>query len=244
MNIEIKLNVRSGTLYEKLTGKNFFKVSNEEESLWLMYACYVSSNRHVTFDMFLKMLENKHFADAITKAFDDIRKIESQMVQKDENEPEEKKKENDDITLTDMASVLIIQYGMDAHYVYEEMRLYEIESYFKWANNKYQAEMEEKRFWAFLQLTPFGGGKMKKPDELLKFPWEQKAAEQDLINKKDMIKAVFASFREKRKMLENGAGGLNTDNRPEGYGGTESESPEAGHVGTGGGSEENTDNGC
>jgi hypothetical protein len=241
MDVIIKLNVRSGTLYERLTGKNFFKINTEEESIWLMYACYVSSNKEVSFDTFVKMLENQHFASAITKAFDNIKKINSQLIQDSNGSTDND--ENDEITLTDMASVLIIQYGMDAHYVYEEMHLYEIENYFKWANKKYQAEMEEKRFWAFLQLMPFGGGKMKKPDELIKFPWEHDSVKENLAKNKDLIKAVFANLRNK-KIFNDGTGGTNIDNRPEGHGGTESESPEVGNAGPGKGSEENPDNGC
>lgn len=211
------LNAKAGCLYEKLTGKNFFKITTEEEILYLTYAIYVINNQKISFDLFCEMLNNKHFAKNIGDGFKNIGEFNKQFKvgnydenneQTDENN--EQKEEN--ISLTDICSVLIVKYKIDPHYVYYEMDLWEIVDYFKWAETCYHAEMEEKRMWAFL-LIPFHDGKMKKPDDLFKFPWESDNSLRNLEANKDAIKRTFAAFRKKKQE----DGGFNTTVGPTGY---------------------------
>lgn len=224
MEIKLKLTVGAACLYEKLTGKNFYKISTEEDTIWLTYACYVyANNRNITFDSFCNLLKNENFAKGILKAYKEIGDFNSQFKAKpQENTEEEKKEEEDDddekITLNDIAAVLIINDGLDPDYVYNKMPFYQIEDFYKWSKKKYQAEVEQRRMWVYLLLSPLAGKELKSPEKMLPFPWEKEAKKEDLVNKKEYIRSMFNSFREKRKELEaqNGTGRLDNTDRPQG----------------------------
>lgn len=218
MEIKLKLTVRAGCLYEKLSGKNFYKVNNEEETLLLTYACYVTTNdTNVTFNTFIKMLENKHFANAVLTAYKEISDFTVQLADSGQEETDEEKKDKEEITLTDVASVLIIKNGLNPEYVMDKMAFWEIPSYFKWSEIDYHADMEEKRLWVYMLLSPMLGKEAKGPEKLIQFPWEKESKKEDLINKKEFIRNMFNSFREKRKELEeNGTGRLDNTDRPQG----------------------------
>ena len=113
-------------------------------------------------------------------------------------------------TITDYATSLIIDYGVDAHYVMYEMKLWEIPLFFEAVSTKMMRDMEQKRFWTYLNIMPhIDTKKCKSPEALLPFKWEkgkrQERAEQNLKNNLYAVKHTIGKsiFGDKDKK-ENG----------------------------------------
>ena len=69
---------------------------------------------------------------------------------------------------------MIVQYGVDAHYIMEEMELWQIEAMFRAVENTVKSKYEEERLWTYLTILPqVDGKKLNKPEKLLPFPWEK-----------------------------------------------------------------------
>ena len=212
---KIKLNVATARLFEQLTGKSFFKM-DDGDSLQLAYCSLVANNDlTITFETFLKMIESQKIADWLIKEMDKISKFQEQLqyVKKNKieqlNEGAEEELVSTDMTVSDFASALIINYGMDPHYVNYDMALYEMEDYFYAAEMKRRADLEEKRIFTYLSMLPHLDPKKKtKPEDILPFPWETKSrkanAENDLKNRADMIMATFAAMNGTKEEESNG----------------------------------------
>ena len=197
MDIKLKLSIGACCLYEALTGKNFSKIQNDEDSLWMMYATYVyTNNLEITFDVFCNMLKSDKFSEALFKEFQNISEFNSQMKRlTSTDEPtQEADDETKDIKITDIATVLIVKCGLDANYVMNQMPLYQIDKYFEWYEKIDRQKQEKERLNTFFLLLP-NAPKLKRPSDLYKFPWEEEAAKKDLMSKKDYIKSMFASFK-------------------------------------------------
>ena len=169
-------------MYEQITGKNFLKLSNEEEVLELVYCCLVANNPSLlmTYKVFQNLMTDKKVARWITKEYEKISEFNAQIRTKQVSEPatEEKKEEPvEELNITDIASTLIIRYGMDAHYVMYEMELWEIEPYLNAAEIKRKNELVTQRFWTYLTIAPnINTKKVRSPEELVPFDWEKKRA--------------------------------------------------------------------
>lgn len=167
-------------MYEQITGKNFLKLSNEEEVLELVYCCLVANNPSLlmTYKVFQNLMTDKKVAGWITKEYEKISEFNAQIRTKQVSEPatEEKKEEPvEELNITDIASTLIIRYGMDAHYVMYEMELWEIEPYLNAAEIKRKNELVTQRFWTYLTIAPnINTKKVRSPEELVPFDWEKK----------------------------------------------------------------------
>lgn len=219
MDIKLKLSIGACCLYEALTGKNFSKIDNDEDSLWMMYATYVYTNGlEITFDVFCKMLDNESFSEALFKEFQNISEFNSQMkrLTNVEETTVEEDKVADEIKITDIATVLIVKCGLDADYVMNKMPLYQIDKYFEWYEKIDRQRQEKERLNTFMLLLP-NAPKLKRPSDLYKFPWEEETAKNDLMKKKDFIKSMFASFKQNNteNTEEDGKGSDDTSNQQE-----------------------------
>ena len=112
--------------------------------------------------------------------------------------------------MTDFATSLVIDYGMDAKYVMYEMDIWEIEEYFEAVNTHIRKEMELERFWTYIKILPhIDSKKCKSPEALVPFDWERetrkKKAEQELKNNEYAVKNMIGRsiFGDKDK-TENG----------------------------------------
>ena len=212
---KIKLNVAAARLFEQLTGKSFFNVE-ESDSLQLAYCALVANNDlTITFDTFLLMIENQKIANWLIKEMDKVTKFQEQLkfVRNSKieklNEGAEEEIISTEMMVSDFASALIINYGMDPHYVNYEMALYEMEDYFYAAEMKRRSDLEEKRIFTYLTMLPHLDPKKKtKPEDILPFPWETKEkkanAAKDLKDKQAMIMATFAAMNKPKEEENNG----------------------------------------
>ena len=202
---KIKLNVASARLFEQISGKSFFNIG-EEDAFKLAYSVLVANNPELnfTFDTFMILLQDKKVANWITREIEKENNFQAQLKFVKRSKLVEKAEEgSEDVealkTISEYASVLIINFGMDAHYVNYEMPLYEMEDYFFVAEMKRRNDLSNQRLFTFLTLLPQLDSKKKiSPEDILPFPWEQNAkkanAEEDLKKKQAMIMATFAAM--------------------------------------------------
>ena len=132
---KIKLNVASARLFEQISGKSFFNIG-EEDAFKLAYSVLIANNPELnfTFDTFMLLLQDKKVANWITREIEKENNFQAQLKFVKKNKLVEKAEEgSEDVealkTISEYASVLIINFGMDAHYVNYEMPLYEMEDY-------------------------------------------------------------------------------------------------------------------
>ena len=65
-------------------------------------------------------------------------------------------------------------FGLDAHFVLYEMKLFEIGDYLKAIDEHKKEQMERDRLWTFYTILPHvDHKKLKKPQDLMPFPWEK-----------------------------------------------------------------------
>lgn len=207
MDVKIRFSIKACCLYEQLSGKSFFKCNEAEDVLVLLYAMYVTTNdSNVTYKVFASMLENKKLAKAMMSEYNNICKYLEQLKLNEQFEGYNKNNaggSGEEVTLTKLASALIVQHHLDPTYVMEKMQLWEIVPYFQVADDIRKMELVDKRFWTWLTICPhIDSKKIKSADQLIKFDWEkgQKSRyQEDLDKKTEYIKAFFAAQRKARE---------------------------------------------
>ncbi len=212
MDIKIELTIRGMCLYEQLTGKSFFApVGSEEDALKQLYAIFVTSNdMTITFPVFASMMGNRKFAKAVTDGYMQVSKyleqfnINKKFADYAKNAPGSKdNKATEEMTVTKLASALIVQHHIDADYVMSKMSLWEIIPYLEVADAMKKEELTEERLWTYLSILPHvDGKKLSGPDKLLKFTWETDSAQKDLDAKSGKIKSFFEHQKQAKKQKE------------------------------------------
>ena len=181
-NYQIRLNVKSCCLYEQIFGKNFLKLSDAEDMFELMYCIVVTNNPTLlmTYEVFKTFASDVKVSKWLEKEYGRIMSFNSQIKTteiKTDTENKEVDEDVEELTITDVASTLIIRYGLDPHYVMYEMSLWEIQPYLTAADVQKKADLVEKRFWTYLTIAPhIDGKKIKKPEDLVPFEWEKKVS--------------------------------------------------------------------
>lgn len=198
---KIKINIKSCCLYEEMTGKNFFDCSDGEDVLKLIYCCYtVNNDFNLPFKTFSILLKNKKFQKWINKEYENITVYNNQFKTTKTVEDTEKNQQTGETknttTITEMATTLIVEYNVDAHYVMYEMGLWELLHFYEAADKRKKEEIEERRLWTYIGIAPhIDGKKIKGPADLLPLPWEKETKKQrvlkDLEDKKDLINMIL-----------------------------------------------------
>jgi hypothetical protein len=188
------LNIKAICYFEKITGKSFFGFG-EEDIMHLLYACFLINNPEtkISFNVFMGIMQNEQIAKWASSQFQDALGIIQQFNKSIEGQKEEKFSMDQTSTMTDFATSLIIDYGMDAKYVMYDMDIWEIEEYFEAVNTRIKREMELERFWTYIKVLPhIDGKKCKSPEALVPFEWEKDAKkkrnEENLKNNEYAIK--------------------------------------------------------
>lgn len=191
---KMSLNVKSICYFEKITGKSFFGFG-EEDVLYLLYACFLINNPEtkISFNVFMGIMQNEQIAKWASTQFQDALGVVEQFNKSIDEQKEEKFSMDQTSTMTDFATSLIIDYGMDAKYVMYDMDIWEIEKYFEAVNTHIKREMELERFWTYIKVLPhIDSKKCKSPEALVPFDWEKDAKkkrnEENLKNNEYAIK--------------------------------------------------------
>lgn len=190
---KIKINIKSCCLFEQLSGKSFFKMDDNEDVSMLLYCSLIVNNDiRMTYKVFQVLLQDKKVIKWLSKEYKEIMDYMGQFSGEKEEDTESESGETQTMTLTDIAASLIVRYGLDANYVMYNMELWELEPYFKAADEQVKTDLVTQRFWTYLTILPHvDGKKIKSPDDLCPFEWEKeskkKKTEKDL---KDNMYAV------------------------------------------------------
>lgn len=199
---DIILSIKSICMYERLSGKSFFNFMEEDMGMLLYCSFYVTNNVEIRYETFIGMLEVEDITKWAVDKYKNILEVIQQFKPSEEEDTEVEGNPEEDIkklTMTDMATSLIIDYHMDAHYVMYEMRLWEIEPMYRACEAAIRRRYEEERLWTYIDVMPhIDGKKIKGPADLLPFPWEKDSktkAQEDL--KKNSAAAVAFLTRKK-----------------------------------------------
>lgn len=177
----IKLNLKTIAYWETFTGKNFFRMSESDadDYLKLIYSSVVMNNPTLVMDYgtFKILAGDRKVAKWIENEFKRIMAFNEQtkMFASDEKEENDGNNSKDDMEMkmTDVAIALIMRYKLDPHYVWYDMELWEIQNYFKLAEEMKKESLIEKRFWTYLTVAPhINTKKCKTPQKYLPFDWE------------------------------------------------------------------------
>lgn len=194
---KMRLNVKSICYFEKISGKSFFNF-NEDDIIYMLYATFLTNNpdTNISFNVFTGILENEQISKWMIGKYQDVTSLISQFNKEQEMNKVEKFSMENTATMTDFATSLVIDYGMDAKYVMYDMDLWEIQEYYEAVNTYIKRKMELERFWTYIKVAPhIDTKKIKGPENLIPFDWEReekkKKVNQDMENNEFAIKNMI-----------------------------------------------------
>lgn len=189
--MKAKLNLQAIRVAERLLKKPFgeFDLTDEETVLTLMYAMVSENNDEVmTFDQFKSILNMGKIGIKVQRAVSD------EMAYIDQFKEEVSDKEEKAPYMGDLAA-LLITFGLDAHFVLYEMKLFEIGDYLKAIDEHKKEQMERDRLWTFYTILPHvDHKKLKKPQDLMPFPWEKEEIEKEALEQLKKDEEMFNKF--------------------------------------------------
>ena len=191
--MKIKLNIKSIITAEKLLKKPFgkFDLNNEEEWITLAYAMVISNNEETyTLQTFKGFTGNKKLWNEIIKG---ITREFQYIGQYSEEQKEDKEEKQSDISITDVASMMIAN-GIAPDYV-NEMRTVDIADMLNAIEEAKKEKMESDRFWTFYVMAPhIDMKKIKSPEDLITFPWEAEEKKKKRDDDFERAKKNFEKF--------------------------------------------------
>ena len=186
--------IKAICMYERLSGRSFFDFAEEDIAMLLYCTFYVSNDIEIKYSIFEGILENPQFATWAASKYNDILEVMKQF--KKEGNEGGGESGTTKMMMTDLATSLIVDYHVDAHYVMYEMNIWEVEPLYEACDTMVKKRYEEERLWTYIQVLPqIDGKKIKGPDQLIPFPWEKevkkKKAEKDLKNNTYAVKNLI-----------------------------------------------------
>lgn len=171
---KIKLNFKTISFYETWTDKPFMSIQSEEDVLKLLYASLVCNNDiTISYEGFKVLLADEHIANWLMSEYGKLLKFDSQFGKENDGEVQPFK-------LSDIVGSLIIR-GLNPEYVMYDMGLWELPIYSNAIENKAKEDIENQRFWTFMNIMPhLDHKKVKKPEDILPLPWEKDSKLEEL----------------------------------------------------------------
>jgi len=207
-DLKIKLNIKSIIRFEQLTNKSFYEIDSlTDDFIKLLYCIVLVNNDFVfSYDDFLDILKtNNKIGKDIMNKFQKLNQLNEQFIDKIKTaiEPEIKKetepiKENKINYIKDIASMLIVQLGLDANYVLYDMEVIDIKMYY----DAYITKIKNEENINIINLTynrlntwysvicQVGAEKLNNPTKLYSFPWEKEELEKE-VKKHQINKSEF-----------------------------------------------------
>ena len=191
--MKVKLNIKAIILAEKILKKSFgkFDVNNDDDIMAVTYGMVAANNDEtMTKEMFSKLTKNKKLWAEIMR----LSSIEFAYIQQFTEQGETGETgETHDISITDLAVMMIIN-GLDPSFVYD-MRTTDISDFIKGIEEQKREGMERDRFWTYLKMLPhIDGKKMKSPQDMITFPWEEAEKKRLKDEEFERGKSIFEKF--------------------------------------------------
>ena len=191
---DMKLTIKSICMFERMSGKSFFRMSDDDMMMLLYCTFFTSNNVEINYGAFVRLLEVEEIAKWAISKYTDLLDVIKQFQSNAEvvDEPVSGTEENK-LTVTDLATSLIVDYHLDAHYVMYEMDLWEIEPMYRACDTNVKRRYEEERLWTYIGVMPhIDGKKIKGPGDLIPFPWEDKKGKaMEELNKNTAAAVAF-----------------------------------------------------
>ena len=191
-NYKLKLNIKSLCYYEKITGKSFFSFDGSNV-IELLYSLFVVNNPEVmmTIKAFTFMLEDIRVSRWFMSQYQSLTDTIQQLNQPSDESSNDEIDNTNPPMITDYATSLIVEYGVDPEYVMYKMDIWEITTYFQTVSSMVKRDMEEQRFWTYLNIMPhIDTKKCKKPEDLISFQWEK--GDRRKRNEQEMERNMYA----------------------------------------------------
>lgn len=217
LDYTLKLNIKSIVLYERLTNESFSLFKPDiERVLPLLYSMLVANNDLTSTyeDAVEYLFSDEEFLSDLTKKLESLLKFQSQFSTTNfyQEEIEELKEEikidkpEKPIFVNQLIPILVSDCGLSIEYVMNDMHYSEIDLYIHYKDEKYKAEMEDKRFWTYLSMLPHIDSKKCKIENLIEFPWEKDK------KKKEGLKAIERDRKKFEEFMKSGALKMNNNN--------------------------------
>ena len=99
------------------------------------------------------------------------------------------------VWIGNLVNRLIATRRVDQSYILNDMQVWELSDILKAAEEAVKEEMEQKRFWAYLTVLPhIDNKKIKKPQDLITFPWEAEEFAREKQEQLEKDKEMFEKF--------------------------------------------------
>lgn len=178
---DLKLNIKSLVLFERLTKTSFQNFNGTiEQIIPLLYCMLVANNTFKeTYENTIKYLfSDEKFLKVLSDKLEKLLKYEEQFNASIENIIKENavelnvEKENKAIFISQLIPILVSDCNLDINYIMNEMNYTEIDSYINYRDTKYKSNLEEKRLFTYLSIIPHIDTKKCSMQQLLPFDWE------------------------------------------------------------------------
>lgn len=104
-------------------------------------------------------------------------------------------KKPEKVYVSSVIPMLVCECGLDINYVLNEMPYSDVDMWTRYIIKKKQDEMEDKRFWTYLTISPhIDHKKCKSAKDLVEFQWEKAAKKAKFEKEQAMIKERLRRF--------------------------------------------------
>lgn len=198
-DIKFNFNLKAICTFEKLADKSFFEMLDDDICL-LLYSIYIVSNpeKPMKKEIFFAMMEREDIARWMVRKYTSISGVIEQFKQKEIQNETNKSEDKPIARITDYITTLVVEYGVDIHYVNYEMDIWEITEYFEAIDTKVKKDALDKRFWSYIGIMPhIDTKKCKGPEYLVPYEWEKEnirhKQEKELNNNMYAIKNMIGT---------------------------------------------------
>lgn len=209
--MNLKMSIKSIVLFEKMTNIPFSDLSFTEQSilnnpdvfLKLLYCILISHPENqikYTFEGACEQLFTEQnlvlYSTFLSNEIALMNQFVDSKLLKDVNtdilEDHKEEKEHKSVYMKNLVPILILDCGLDADFVLNELNYTDIDDYLKYREDKHKNDLEEKRLFTYLTISPhIDTKKCKTPEKLLPFPWEKadrkNKAEDGIKNVRDRL---------------------------------------------------------
>lgn len=201
---KIKLTIKSMCLFEQLTGKSFLRMT-DDDVVDIIYAMFVTTNNlRITKEAFCIMLQDSKVAKWMMTEYEKQANYDKQLKFFNQDTADVNGTTGEVVTMSisELAGELI-SHGMDPHYVMYDMELWEAQMYRNAIEQESRTRLEEGRLWTWLSILPHldkkASSKLKKPSDLLPFPWDKEVKDKREAELENNTKAALSFFAAQAK---------------------------------------------
>ncbi len=171
------ITVRDLLRYERLLGRSIF--SDEPDGATLIYCTTPEAYTRYTLDEWSRTTlgASAFMAEEAKELARELSALQQYSGLDTRDERLEVREERSEVrTLTDVVTELLTEGVVPADYLLERAELWELTIYIDATQRKRQQRLERERLWSYMGLLPhIDSKKIKRPEDLLPFSWDDNA---------------------------------------------------------------------